>query len=264
MKKGLEGGLTPIQLGAFRIIFAFAGILVIGVKNIFLIKKRHLKYITLAGLLGNFLPIFLFAFAQTQISSSISSTLNSFTSLNTLIIGYFFFGLTFTKQNIIGVLLGVIGCLFLVYSGASANPTKNYLFALLVVLATWCYAININFVKKYLSDVPPIAITLGGFLVYIFPAIIVLFLSEYHFDNSFKHINTLFYVFVLGVVGTGIANVYFYKLIQSSSPLFASNVTYLIPIVAIFWSYIDNEMLSIHQVGATLIILLGVYLSNKK
>jgi hypothetical protein len=49
---------------------------------------------------------------------------------------------------------------------------------------------------------------------------------------------------ILGVVGTGIANIVFFKLIQMSSPVFATSVTYLIPVVAFFWGLLDNEMLT--------------------
>jgi drug/metabolite transporter (DMT)-like permease len=100
--------------------------LIIAGKELFKIEKKKMKYIIIAGLLGNFFPIFLFSLAQTQISSSISSTLNSFTPLNTLIIGSVFFGLTFKKKQIYGLLIGIIGCLILVYAGASGNPSKNY------------------------------------------------------------------------------------------------------------------------------------------
>jgi len=69
---------------------------------------------------------------------------------------------------------------------------------------------------------------------------------------------------ILGIVGTGVANVIFYKLIQISTPIFASSVTYLIPIVACLWGILDNEMLTPLQFIGAFIILIGVYLSSKK
>lgn len=272
MKKGLEGGLTPYQLGAYRILFTSLFLLLIGWKELLQISKKKILPIIAAGVLGNLLPVFLFALAQTQISSSISSTLNSFTPLNTLIIGSVFFGLTFTKKHILGILIGIIGCLVLVYAGASGNPSKNYWYALLVVIATWCYASNINLVKKYLSDVTPFAITVGNFTFLLFPAILTLYFTGYTFNQTSLITNIFFditihplvFVALLGIVGTGIANIYFYKLIQMSSPLFASNVTYLIPIVATIWSFIDHEKVTLLQIIGTGIILLGVYIPNKK
>lgn len=273
MKKGLDGGMNAYQLGAYRIIFTSVFLLLIAGKELLKINSTKIKYVILAGLLGNFFPIFLFALAQTEISSSISSTLNSFTPLNTLIIGSLLFGLTFSRKQIIGLLIGIVGCLILVYAGASGNPSKNYWFALLVIVATWCYAANINMVKKYLSDVSPLAITVGNFAFLVFPALGILLYNGFNFQTVTQisdglaitsHIHPLFYVAILGIVGTGLANIYFYKLIQMSSPIFASNVTYLIPIVATIWSMIFNEGVTLLQLLGTVIILFGVYITNRK
>ncbi len=273
MKKGLDGGMNAYQLGAYRIVFTSAFLLLIGGKEFFKIPSTKFKYVFLAGLLGNFFPIFLFALAQTQISSSISSTLNSFTPLNTLIIGSLFFGLTFNRKQILGLLIGIVGCLVLVYAGASGNPSKNYWFALLVIIASWCYAANINLVKKYLSDVSPLAITVGNFAFLLIPALVILLYNGFDFQTTQSitdgigltdNIHPLVYVAILGIIGTGLANIYFYRLIQMSSPIFASNVTYLIPVVATIWSVIFNEGVTLLQVLGTVIILFGVYITNRK
>jgi drug/metabolite transporter (DMT)-like permease len=273
MKKGLDGGMNAYQLGAYRILFTSLFLGVFFGKEFFKISSTKFKYIFLAGLLGNFFPIFLFALAQTQISSSISSTLNSFTPLNTLIIGSLFFGLTFSRKQILGLLIGIAGCSVLVYAGASGNPSKNYWFALLVIIASWCYAANINLVKKYLSDVSPLSITVGNFAFLLLPAIGILLYNGFDFHTIHEisdglgytdKIHPLIYVAVLGIVGTGLANIYFYKLIQMSSPIFASNVTYLIPVVATIWSMIFNEGVTLLQILGTLIILFGVYITNRK
>ena len=273
MKKGLDGGMNAYQLGAYRILFTSAFLLLIAGKELFKLQKKKIKYVVFAGLLGNFFPIFLFALAQTQISSSISSTLNSFTPLNTLIIGSLFFGLTFKRKQILGLLIGIIGCLILVYAGASGNPSKNYWFALLVIIASWCYAANINMVKKYLFDVTPIGITVGNFAFLLIPALLILLYNGFDFQTIHtvsdglivsENIHPLIYVAILGIVGTGLANIYFYRLIQMSSPIFASNVTYLIPIVATIWSMIFNEGVTLLQVTGTVIILFGVYITNRK
>lgn len=265
MKKGLDNGLSPLQLGSYRILFTSAFLLLIGFKHLKTIAKSKFKYIILAGLLGNFFPIYFFALAQTQISSSISSTLNSFTPLNTLIIGSLFFGLTFKKNQILGLIIGILGCGILVYAGATGNPSKNYWYALFVIVSSWCYATNINMVKKYLSDVSPMAITIGNFSILAIPALVILLIVN---PNAafFTAINwfPVACVITLGVVGTGLANIYFYKLIQISSTVFASNVTYLIPIVATIWSVIDHENVTFIQLIGTVVTLFGVYVTNRK
>ncbi len=264
IKKGLVG-LSPMQLGSLRIIFSALFLLIIGFKSLTQIKQYQWKYIALTSLFGTFIPAFLFAVAQTQISSSVSSILNSLTPLNTLIIGGVAFGLTFKRSQILGVIIGLIGTLLLIINGALNHPNQNYWYTILVLIASICYATNVNLLKKYLSDVKPLSISTGNFVVMLVPALIILFSTD--FMNVVEHAevqNSMIYIVILGVVGTGIANIIFFKLIQMSSPVFATSVTYLIPVVAFFWGLLDNEMLTPIQFIGAFIILIGVYLSSKK
>lgn len=264
IKRGLDG-LTPVQLGAARITFSAVFLLLIGFGSLREIRRFQWKYIALTSLFGTFIPAFLFAIAQTQINSSISSILNSLTPLNTLLIGILAFGLTFKRAQLLGVIIGLIGTLLLIINGALSHPNQNYGYTLLVLIASLCYATNVNLIKKYLSDVKPLSITTGNFLVMLIPAAILLFSSGItdHL-NDIKIQNSLCYVMILGIVGTGIANILFYKLIQISAPVFATSVTYLIPVVAIGWGVYDGESLTAVQGLGASIILFGVYLSSKK
>ncbi|MBA4319436.1 MAG: permease [Flavobacterium sp.] len=264
IKKGLVG-LTPMQLGSLRIIFAAIFLLLIGFKSLAKIPHVKWKYIAMTATLGTFIPAFLFAVAQTQIDSTVSSILNSLTPLNTLIFGVFAFGLTFRRPQVFGVIIGLIGTFLLIINGAMHHPEQNYYYAILIIIASVCYAINVNLIKKYLSDLSPLSITTGNFLVLVLPAFVVLFFSGF-FDviqvESVQH--SMVFILILGVVGTGIANIIFFKTIQISSPVFATSVTYLIPVVAFGWGLFDNEMLTPVQFLGAFIILFGVYLSAKK
>lgn len=264
IKKGLVG-LTPMQLGSLRILFAAIFLLMIGFKSLVKIPHVKWKYIALTATLGTFVPAFLFALAQTQIDSTVSSILNSLTPLNTLIFGVFGFGLTFRRPQVFGVVIGLVGTFLLIINGAIHHPEQNYYYAILVIIASVCYAINVNLIKKYLSDLSPLSITTGNFLVLLLPALVVLFFSGF-FDVI--HVESVQYstafILILGVVGTGIANIIFFKTIQISSPVFATSVTYLIPVVAFGWGLFDNEMLTPVQFFGAFIILFGVYLSAKK
>lgn len=264
IKKGLVS-LSPMQLGSLRIIFSAVFLLIIGFKSLTQIKQYQWKYIALTSLFGTFIPAFLFAVAQTQISSSVSSILNSLTPLNTLIIGGVAFGLTFKRSQILGVIIGLIGTLLLIINGALNHPNQNYWYTILVLIASICYATNVNLLKKYLSDVKPLSISTGNFVVMLIPALIVLFSTDFLSVVANAEVqNSMIYIVILGVVGTGIANIIFFKLIQMSSPVFATSVTYLIPVVAFFWGLLDNEMLTPIQFIGAFIILVGVYLSSKK
>lgn len=264
IKKGLIG-LSPYQLGALRIIFTALFLLIIGFKSLTEIKHYQWKYIAITALFGTFIPAFLFAIAETKVSSSICSILNSLTPLNTLLIGIIAFGMAFKRSQFIGVIIGLIGTAILIFNGKQDGSSANYTYAILVIIASICYAINVNLIKKYLSDVKPLSITAGNFTVMLIPALIILsctnFFEIVHLPTT-QH--SMLFILILGIVGTGIANILFFKLIQMSSPVFASSVTYLIPIVAFFWGLMDHEMLTPFQFIGAFIILVGVYLANKK
>lgn len=265
MKKALLG-VTPIQLGALRMIFTATFLLSVVSPSIKKIKKRHWKYIIYTALAGTFIPGFLFAFAITTIDSSIVSILNSFTPFNTLILGSIFFGFAFKKAQLYGVLIGLVGTSVLILKGADLHPNQNYWFALLIIVASVGYAFNANMLKKYLSDLEALAITTGNFLLLILPATIVLFCTDFFETFDFENevlMHSLGYIVILSVVGTGIAKTIYNKLVHISDPVFSSSVTYLIPLVAIFWGVLDGEKLSLIQVFSGVIILIGVYLVNK-
>lgn len=264
IKKGLVG-LAPMQLGSLRIIFAAIFLLLIGFKSLAKIPQVQWKYIALTATLGTFIPAYLFAVAQTQIDSTVSSILNSLTPLNTLVIGVFAFGLSFRRPQVFGVVIGLIGTFLLIINGAFHHPEQNYYYAILVLIASVCYAINVNLIKKYLSDLSPLSITTGNFLVLLLPALLVLFFSGFFKVIAVESVQySVLFILILGVVGTGIANIIFFKIIQISSPVFATSVTYLIPVVAFCWGLLDNEMLTPVQFLGAFIILFGVYLSAKK
>ncbi|PQJ79742.1 DMT family transporter [Polaribacter porphyrae] len=264
MKKALIG-LNPIQLGALRILIAGLFLLLFGFNSLKKIKKKHYKHIFTTSLLGTFFPVFLFAYAVQGIDSSIASILSSLTPFNTFIFGAIAFGFTFKKKQLIGIFIGLFGTVILILKGADLNPNQNYWFSLLVVLASIGYALNVNIVKKYLSDVSAFSIVAGNFLLLVIPALIVLvstgFFSTFEFSNT--GLTSLGYITVLAVFGTGIAKVFYNKMVHIATPIFASSVTYLIPIVAIFWGILDGEKLSFIQLVAGIVILFGVYLVNK-
>lgn len=264
IKKGLVG-LNAIQVGSFRIIFAAIFLLIIGFQSLKKIPLHKWKFIALTSLFGTFIPAYFFAIAETEVDSSIVAILNALTPLNTLVLGVLFFGIQSQKRQFLGVFIGLIGCLLLVFNGAANHPNQNYYFTILVVIATLCYAINVNLIKKHLSDLSSLSITTGNFAVLFLPALIILSTTDItqktHLETTQ---NSILFVMILGIVGTGIANILFFKLIQMSSPVFATSVTYLIPIVAFFWGLLDNEMLTQIQFLGALIVLAGVYLSAKK
>jgi drug/metabolite transporter (DMT)-like permease len=266
IKKSLIG-LTPVQLGAMRIILSGAFILIVGFKTLRSIQKEAWKWLIISGFLGTFFPSFLFAFAETEIDSAIASILNSLVPLNTLLLGAAIFGIVSTKRQVLGVILGFIGTAFLIGEGMNLNPEQNYWYAGLVIIATLMYASNVNIIKKYLQEVPPLAIASSNFIAIIFPAFIILLASGFFTTETLGNPElkmSMLYITILSLFGTAIAKVLFNKLVQIATPVFASSVTYVMPVIAVIWGLLDGEGFSLNQVFATIFILIGVYHSQKR
>lgn len=263
IKKSLVG-LNALQVGSFRIIFAAVFLILVGFRRLKKLDFRQWKWVIISGFLGSFFPVYLFAFAETEIDSAIASILNATTPLMTLIFGAFFFRSVFTQNKIIGVVIGLVGTFGLILSGASVNPDQNYLYSLLVILAATCYAMNVNILKTRMSDISPLGIAAGNFSALLIPALVILYSTGF-FEAEFSEKVSLSIAFVaiLGVVGTGIAMIIFNKLVQISDPVFTTSVTYTIPIVALGWGLLDGEIFSIWQLFSALIILIGVFIVNR-
>ena len=266
IKKSLIG-LSPLQVGSLRIVFSSIIIFLIGFNKIKTIQKDKWKWIAVSAIIGTFLPAFLFAYAETQIDSAVASILNSLVPMNTVLIGLAVFKISTTKTQSVGVIIGFIGTSVLIISGSDLNPDQNYLYSGLVIICSILYATNVNLIKKYLYDVNAVAIAAGQFFVIFVPSIIVLVYSGF-FDLEFRNndllYDSLLYVLLLSFFGTAMAKILFNKLIQISSPVFASSVTYSMLIISVLWGILDGELFNINQAVATILIIIGVYLSNKK
>ena len=266
IKKGLQG-LSPLQLGSLRTVISALFIFTIGFKSLKTIQSHQWKWIVITGFLGTFSPSFLFAFAETEVDSGVVSILNSLVPLNTILIGLAVFKITSTKTQVFGVILGFIGASMLIFNSMELHPDQNYLYAGFVVLATVMYASSVNIIKRYLQDVKPIAIATGNFVAIVIPAVLVLSFSNFFTIQTFENdaiYRSIGCVAILSLFGTVMAKIIFNTLIQISSPVFASSVTYLMPVVALLWGLLDGEVFGLNQGLASLLIVSGIYLANKK
>ena len=265
IKKALIG-LTPTQLGSLRIIFSSIIIFIFAWNTLKLISNKEWKWIIISAFLGSFFPAFLFEFSETEIDSAVASILNSLVPLNTVIIGAIVFKIASSKKQIIGVVVGLIGTYLLIDGGIKLNPDQNYLYAGLVILCSFLYGFNVNIIKKYLNDIPAVTIAAGHFSVIFIPAIIIFYFSGFNTDQMYDPITlkSIGYVLILSAFGTALAKVLFNKLVQISTAVFASSVTYSLLIVSLFWGILDGELFSFNQLMATVLIVLGVLLSSRK
>ncbi len=264
MKRGLVA-YDYMQVATLRLFIAFLSLTPFILKAIKVVQRKHILSIVAMAIFGNGMPAFLFTKAQKELDSSVIGILNSLVPLFTLLLGVYFFKTKPTKINIVGIIIGLCGALILIYSTMGEGiEINNYVF--LVISATVMYAVSINVIKKYLYDLDALSITASAFLL-IGPLSAI-----YIFNTDFLEIATttnqgviaLGYIALLAVVCTSAAVVIFNKLISLSTAIFASSVTYLIPVVAIFWGVFDGEEVALIHLLSVVIILSGVYLVNKK
>jgi len=258
MKKGLES-FSPLQVGALRVVITFVCLLPIAIRNIQYLNKTNILSITIIGLFGSVIPAFLFPLAETKISSSLAGMLNSLSPVFTLVFGISFYKRKAIKAQITGVLLGLIGATGLLYTGSF---TFN-IFGLLVVLATILSGVSSNEVSK-VKKLNGIKITALSFLVTSPLAIIYLLFSDFsspvHTENWVRN---LCFIGILAVLGSATALIIYYLLIRDTSPVFASSVTYFIPIIATLWGIADNEHFTSSMIISIVFIFAGVYIINR-
>ena len=265
IKRGLVG-LSPIELGSARIVISTLFLLILGFKSLKGLSRYQWKWLIITGFLGTFFPSFFFAFAQRYIDSSVAAILNSLTPIFTVLVGITFFATRMLERQFLGVLLGFIGSLGLVLGGAQINPDQPVGHVLLIISASMCYAINIHFLKHKLSEVSPMAMTLGNFIAILPPALILLFISDFFSLQNLQKsqvIKSLGFVAILAFFGTAIAKVMFNRFVKIASTVFVSSVTYTLPIVALFWGTLDGEKMSTFQLIGAAVILIGVSLTHK-
>ena len=267
MKKALTT-YTPIEITLYRIFVVFLVFFPLRIKSFLKIQKKTGYILLLSAIIGSVIPYFLFIKAQTKIDSSLNGILNSITPLFTLLFGVILFKQKTNFRAVIGVVVGLIGATSLIFLSTGGNIfSSSILYALFPVLGSACYALNINIIKTYLQDIPALKITSWSF-IFIGPIAGVLLFFETDFTNNLTNNDPNYLNFIciniLGILGSGLAFWVFNLLIKETSSVFASSVTYLIPIVAIFWGVIDGEVFGIVQFYLCLVIFCGIYLIKSK
>ena len=263
MKRGLEV-FSYTQVADLRLGLAWISLLPFVWSRF---KKTPIHFwipLAIVGLFGNAIPAFLFTKAQTQLDSSLTGILNALVPLFTLIIAVFVFKTKVKMHNIFGILIGLAGAVWLITGDGVVIQNMHY--AWFVVIATVCYAISLNTIKNYLQEMRPIDIAGLAFL-FVGPLMIIhLFTTDFIeiMITNDHACSALGYIFILAVFGTSIALVIFNKLVARTTAIFASSVTYLIPIFAIMWGIFDGEKITIQYIFGTAIIFAGIFLVNKQ
>jgi len=264
MKIGLRS-FSNNQAAAIRILLASLVLLPVSIKNLRYLRKKDLKSLLIAGFIGSFIPAFLFTKAQTRIDSALAGMLNSLTPVFALIVGILFYQTKTGWKQVLGLLLGFLGAVWLIALGEGVSSIKFNPYALYIVLATLLYGTNVNVIKSSLTHLTGVQITSLSFM-FLWPvALAYLLITDLH--PALQNPDWPYHLLALatlGIVGTALAIILMNSLIRYASAVFTTSVTYIIPVFAIGWGVLDGERISVLQIGCMLIILVGVYLINQK
>lgn len=266
IKKGLIV-YSAGQVGAIRILSASLFLLPLAIKNLAQLNRNHWLLLLCVGLVGSFIPAFLFAKAQTNLPSSVAGILNALTPLFTMIIGASFFSQKINLRITLGLIIGFFGSLVLIVGGTGGEISQLNYYALLVVLATIFYGINLNLIKYRISDLDAKTITsISLFIVGPAAAVYLFVFSDFvsKTQNNSAALFSLGSLTLLGIMGTAIALILFNYLVKITTPIFTSSVTYIIPMVAVAWGVYDGEQLNVEHYSGMFLIIVGVYLANKR
>ena len=270
MKRGMhtvdgEAIFSDMQVGALRMFFAGTILLPFSLKALRKIKtKSDVLCLFIVGFCGNFIPAFLFTYAETAISSGYAGMLNSFTPIFTVLIGFFVFKVHLTTVQVTGLVIGTVGMVLLMYSGHLQPNNGGLIHLLAIVFATLLYGISLNTIKHKLGHFTAVDITSMALLFVLIPALIANgFFGTLGTIKTNEHAwEGLGYIAILGIVGTAFAVIIFNQIIALRDALFASSVTYFIPIVAVFIGFGFKESINLAQIGSMFIVLLGVFFVN--
>lgn len=264
MKLGLKQ-LSAYQVAALRILSAGLILLPVTLKHVRSIPAKKLFIIFLSGSLGSLIPAFLFCIAEEKIDSALAGMLNSLTPVFVIITGAVFFKNKVPANKITGICISFTGCVFLLFSKSHLQANQPFSSVALIILATVFYGFNVNMVSKNLLHIPSLHIASIALTLNAIPALLVLIFTGYFSlalgDNEVILASSA--AVMLGIGGTAIATIIFYMLVKRAGGIFASTVTYGIPFVAIAWGILYKESFGWLQVFCLIVILVGVYYTNK-
>jgi drug/metabolite transporter (DMT)-like permease len=270
MKKGMYGSngepiFSAPQVGSLRMLIASSVLLPWAVKGWQSLRsKKDILYFSIVGTCGSFLPAFLFTFAETGITSGLAGMLNSFTPIFTILLGLLIFQQRLNSYQYIGVSIGTVGIILLVLSGKQSSLSGDTTHILAVIAATLLYAISLSTIKYKLQHYSSMQVTSISLSLIWIPAFVIVLMMETPTVISENDLASdgLYAIIVLALFGTAIATILFNATIRLSSALFASSVTYLMPIISVLIGWRFGEVITAAQIGSMFIILLGILLAN--
>jgi drug/metabolite transporter (DMT)-like permease len=252
---------TAADFGPVVLITLRIGIAAFCLLGFLFVKQRlqeflqNWKSLFIIGLFNSALPFLFLAYASLSLNAGIMSIINALTPVFTALIAHLWLKDKMTKLQLLGMLIAMLGIVFLVWDKMNWNAV-SWLPIGAAVMTTVTYGVAANSTKKYLKHVSPMTASVGT----LFFATFFMLLLSVFFLPDFSTIPTLSWVYAitLGVLCTALAYLLFFRLIQQVGPAKAVSVTFIIPIFSFLWAYLLlGEVVTPRMWIATVIILFG-------
>lgn len=257
----------PYQIGAFRAGLSGLLLAFIGFPAMRRMTRKDIFWIALSGLFGNFLVVFIFPFAQREVSSSLAGIINALDPVFTLILGAILFGIRSKTIQYLGAVIGFGGALVLVYTSGSESSQSHYFYILLLIIGAALYAVSALIVEKKLAHIKSKELASSIYTIWMIPSLIILGFSGFFTEIDYTQTETLeslWALVFLTVVSTTLVMFLFFKLVQETSAVFASTISLLTPVVAVLWGILDGEKFTFWYALGGVLILIGVYFIREK
>ena len=216
--------------------------------------------IVLLGITWVAFPFTMFPLAQQWIDSSITGMLNSAMPIMTLVIGALGFGVLIKRIQILGILVGIVGILFIGLPTVSGGGT-NALGVLFVILAVTSYGVGVNVAGPLQRKYGSLAVLSK---VLIVASILTMPFGIYGITESTWSMKAFGANLAVGLGGTGIAYAAATTLVGSVGAVRASIVTYLIPVVAaLLGIFVLGENLSFWELFGVVVLIGGAWLTTR-
>lgn len=257
----------PLQIGAFRAGISGLLLAFIGFPALRKMSRKDVFWIALSGFFGNFLVVFIFPFAQREVSSSLAGIINALDPIFTLLIGALLFGIRNKIIQYFGAIIGFAGALVLVLSSGDDSSSNHYFYIGILILGAALYAISALIIEKKLMHISSVDLAGSIYTFWMLPSLLILAFSGFFTKIDFTQsqiLESLGYLTFLTVISTTLVMFLFFKLVQDTSAVFASTISLLLPVVAVIWGILDGEKFTLWYALGGLLILIGVYFIRDK
>lgn len=226
--------------------------------------RRHGRGIAFVGVTNAALPFLLFNFAALSLPAGLSSILSATTPLFAALIGAIWLGDRLTLARMAGLSLGFGGVVLLVAGKLHVLPQadllRTALAALACLVATLLYGVSGNFSKRYLADVPPLAVATGSQVV---AAVLLAGPALALWPDAPPSPRAWGAVLALAALCTTFAYVLFFGLIARLGASRAMSALFLIPAFGVLWGCVFlDESFSLQMGLSCLVILAGCALTT--